>query len=941
MSFAPGTLVRARERSWVVLPESTDDLLVVRPLGAGSDETAGILLGLERVEPDEFSWPDPARAGDHLGARLLADAARIGFRSSAGPFRSFGAIAVEPRPYQLVPLLMALRLDPVRLLIADDVGIGKTIEAALVAKELLVTGQAKRMAVLCPPHLAEQWQAELAAKFHIDAELVLSSTVNRLQRACAFDESLFDVFPYTVVSTDYIKGESHRDEFLRAAPDLVVVDEAHTCATDVRGRGAAHQRHLLLRDLSADPTRHLLLVTATPHSGNEGAFRSLLGLLDRSFADLPEDDWIDERTRARLARQFVQRRRGDIKAYLDTDTPFPERKDLPEEEGSYSLSPAYRAFVDDVLAWSREAVADDSGGKHRQRVRWWSVLALLRSIASSPAAAAATLRNRAAPVATTTVEEADEVGRRSVLDQDDADDAGRPDAVPGADPDPAEEGVEKAARRRLRALADRADALGGAEDVKLAHATRLVSHLVHEGHQVVVFCRFIPTADYVAAHLRHALGAGVAVDAVTGVLPPAEREQRIEVLGAAERRVLVATDCLSEGINLQEFFDAVVHYDLPWNPTRLEQREGRVDRFNQPSPTVRVATIFGVDNVIDEIVLEVLLRKHKQIRSRLGISIPVPGSNDEFIETIFERLFTPENQQLSLFAKPVREAQQSLFEAWDQAADKEERSRSRYAQHAISTTEVATELAEARAAIGSAGDIARFVRRAVIALGGTVSGDGMSVSGDPVRLDVSGLPRAARDLLGADNDVSVGRYQPTVRPGEAYLSRTHPLVEGLASYLLDTALDDVADSPAARAGAIRTDAVTTTTTLLLVRQRFDLAVGRRADRDSQLLAEDLAVVAFEGSPRAPVWLKSAAAEALLVAVPLGNLAAEQRVNFVFRVVDQASALTKALGEQAAVRAEALAGSHRRVRRDAGTSARVTVRPHLPVDALGVFVLLPA
>ena len=112
VSFAPGALVRARGREWVVLPDSTDDLLVLRPLGGGEDETAGVLASFEPVEPAEFSWPDPDSAGDDLGARLLHDAARLGFRSSAGPFRSFGEIAVEPRPYQLVPLLMGLRLDP-------------------------------------------------------------------------------------------------------------------------------------------------------------------------------------------------------------------------------------------------------------------------------------------------------------------------------------------------------------------------------------------------------------------------------------------------------------------------------------------------------------------------------------------------------------------------------------------------------------------------------------------------------------------------------------------------------------------------------------------------------------------------------------------------------------------------------------------------------------
>src|SRR5213595_1529054 len=191
MTYAVGSLVRARGREWVVLPDSDDDLLVLRPLGGTEDEVTGIYLPLETVQSAQFDLPDPSRPGDFRSCRLLRDAVRLGFRSSAGPFRSFGSIAVEPRPYQLVPLLLALKLDPVRLLIADDVGIGKTIEACLVARELLDRGEVTRLAVLCPPHLAEQWQAELRDKFHIDAEVVLPSTVNRLERGCAVGQSLF------------------------------------------------------------------------------------------------------------------------------------------------------------------------------------------------------------------------------------------------------------------------------------------------------------------------------------------------------------------------------------------------------------------------------------------------------------------------------------------------------------------------------------------------------------------------------------------------------------------------------------------------------------------------------------------------------------------------------------------------------------------------------
>ena len=931
MTFAVGSLVRARHREWVVLPGSTDELILVRPLGGTQDEEAGILTSLEEVVPASFSLPDSRQVGDYRSARLLRDAVRLGFRSSAGPFRSFARIGVEPRPYQLVPLLMALKLDPVRLLIADDVGIGKTIEALLIARELLDRGELERLAVLCPPQLAEQWQAEMRDKFYIDAELVLPSTATRLERICRMGESLFDRYRFVVVSTDFIKSERRRDEFLRTCPKFVIVDEAHSVAHTTEKRAGRHQRHELIQALAEDKERHLVLVTATPHSGKEAAFRSLLALLNPEFINLPEDlsGSENERYRRELARFFVQRRRADIKAYMDADTPFPDRE---YSEYNYKLGAEYQRLFERVLEYARETVKLP-GESYHQRVRWWSALALLRSLASSPAAAAATLRSRAATAGAETEAEVDEIGARTVFDLVNEETAEASDIIPGSDS--AEEG--SSAQRRLLDMAHQADALMGQNDLKLQQAIKLVKDLVRDGYSPILFCRFIPTVEYVTNALRENL-RGVEVAGVTGLLPPNEREARVAQLSEAHKHVLVCTDCLSEGINLQDHFNAVVHYDLSWNPTRHEQREGRVDRYGQPSPKVKVITYYGVDNQIDGIVLNVLLRKHKTIRDSLGVSIPVPGDTSQVVQAIFEGLLLRETasftaQSLPGFESYIKPRQLDLDTRWDRAADQEKRSRTMFAQQAIKVDEVAAELQAARTAVGSGVDVARFMKDAVQMHGGVVSPNGA------VKFDLTETPRGLRESLG--KTVFSARFELPVKDEQLYLTRTHPLVESLASYVMDTALDPVEDSEARRCGAVRTSLVERRTTVLLVRFRYHLISQTERDQ-RQLLAEDSQVIAFEGAPDSAQWLSSDLAERLLTAVPDENIHPAQAAEFVQRVIDGFAHLAPYLDEVARRRGDELLEAHRRVRAASRTrGVRYTVEPQLPPDVLGIYVYLPA
>jgi len=946
MSHAIGTLVRCRGREWVVLPSQADDpdLLMLRPLGGTDDEVCGIFLPLERVEPASFDLPDPSKIGDHTSCRLLRDAVRLGFRASAGPFRSFGKIACEPRPYQLVPLMMALRLDPVRLLVADDVGIGKTIEAALVARELLDRGEADGLTVLCPPHLAEQWQKELHEKFHIDAELVLSGTVGRLERQCGIGQSLFDIFPFTIVSTDYIKSSRRRDDFLRACPRLVIVDEAHTCAAALNNRGGGrHYRHELLSRLARDKDRHIILVTATPHSGIEATFRSLLSLLDEKFAAFPDDlsGKDKENYRRQLAAHMIQRRRADIRSYLDAATPFPQRE---EKEETYKLTPEYKKLFDRVLAYVRERVKE--GGaypKYRQRVRWWAALALLRAIASSPAAAAAALRTKAAGLDTEDEQEADELGRRSVMDLETDEEGDITDTVPGADSEE-DAGDETSERRRLRELARVAEGLYGDKDAKLARLVAIIKDLLKDGFSPIVFCRFIATAEYVAKELRDRL-SNVEVDWVTGLLPPEEREQRVADLGQrkADKKkiVMVATDCLSEGINLQAHFDAVVHYDLGWSPTRHEQRDGRVDRFGQPRKLVRSVMLYGIDNQIDGIVLEVLIRKHKTIRNTLGISVPVPVNSNTVVEALFEGLLLRESQpgQL-LFEEFMRSATEELHADWTNASEREKRSRTLFAQHTLKPDEVARELLEVRNAIGAADTVSRFLKTAIQAYkGAVIERDGVTT------FDIRNSPRAIRDICGsyADENAFDAAFALPVEEGVLHLTRTHPLVEGLAAHVMDTALDPVAAGIARRCGAIYTNAVEKRTTLLLLRLRYHILTRKTTGEESQLLAEDCRLIGFRGAPDRAEWIDdSAEVEKLLDARPARNIDKAQASGFVEKVIEGFGVLRPHLETYAKKRGGEILDSHKRVREATRqTGVKYEVEPQLPVDVLGIYVFLPA
>ncbi|MDP2355080.1 MAG: DEAD/DEAH box helicase [Beijerinckiaceae bacterium] len=917
VSFAPGDLVRARGREWVALPSPREGILALRPLSGSENDTVILDPSLETlpVSAARFDLPAHAATTVQSKAALLADAMRLTLRRGAGPFRSAAQLAFEPRIYQLVPLLMALRLQVPRLLIADDVGIGKTIEAGLILRELMDRGEVDRFSVLCPPHLVEQWVGELKSRFGIEAVAVTSGSASRLERNLPLAQTLFDAYSYTVVSLDYIKAEKRREGFARACPDFVIVDEAHACVGTHKGK---QQRFELLARLACDPERRMILLTATPHSGDEDAFGRLLSLIEQSFGAMNFDD---ARYRERLARHFVQRQRIDlVSGDWDEDRAFPKHETT---ESPYRLSQPHLDFQEAVLDYCFGVVSRAGSGQREQRLAFWGTLALMRCVGSSPAAALSALRNRVS-------NESDRL-EPQIYDED-SDDEDAVDLEPGTgfDTDPA-----------LLALVRKAEELVHNADPKLTALIDALTPLTKKGANPVVFCRYLATAEHVRDGLRKAFPKLV-VEAVTGVLTPDERRDRVADMAAADdqkqnQRILVATDCLSEGINLQQLFDTVVHYDLSWNPTRHQQREGRVDRFGQPAELVRSIMMFSPDSAIDGAVLEVILRKAEEIRKATGVTVPLPDNRGPVTDALMASMMLRRGgtRQLALDLR-LDDGTKAMEARWRDASESEKKSRARFAQNSMKPHEVAPEWERVRTLLGSPQDAKGFIERAMSRFGVPLEPRKTLLVAHVHALEAALKERLAqRDLTGS---VRLAMVEPAPS-GTALLTRTHPLTATLAEALVEASLDPdtLSGLGIGRVGAWPTPAVQQMTRIALLRIRFKLTVHARKER--LLLAEEAALVALHG---AKIVASGEAARTLLNTPAAADLASSARDRFVIKAKEDLPGLLDGpLAEFVMTRAEELMQDHARLRAAAGSASRVTVEAVQPPDVIGLFVLMPS
>ncbi len=648
-----GDFIEVRGRPWLV-EALGEGVLPTARLSCIADDAQGepleILLGAEvdMVPLGLDSWSGIGSHGTDDAGALSAYLRTIQWNTATAaerdlfqaPFRA----GIRLDAYQLLPLRKALRLPRVNLLIADDVGLGKTIEAGLVMREMLLRRRIEFIVVAAPPAMTVQWQDELEAKFGLAFEIIDRERIAELRRTRGFGVNPWTTGSRFIISHRLLTEEAYAagltdvlGEFRSRA--LLVLDEAHHAAPASGGRYAVSSQFTKVMRGLAERFEHRLFLSATPHNGHSNSFSALLEILDpqrftRGVEVRPKD----------LEPVMVRRLKADLRRLGEA---FPERvvekvviNGLPVGTPEINLDRGLAAYGEMRAA---RLSAQSGGGGAMARLAF---VGLQQRLLSSVAAFARTLKVHRATLKKLAEGETEAgrfdaaAGYTETLDADDAAETGT--ERDETDDDEAAEAATRAGT--VEARADQLRAELAAVDAMLAvaepAATRpdarvkwltgwiraeMLTGTTWNRRRLIVFTEYEDTRRYLERRLREAIGdtdrAEERILVFSGATGQDAREAVKRAFNAdpdtAPVRVLICTDAAREGINLQFHCADLVHFDLPWNPSRLEQRNGRIDRKLQPAKSVTCRYFVYAQREAD-IVLDALVRKTETIRSELG-----------------------------------------------------------------------------------------------------------------------------------------------------------------------------------------------------------------------------------------------------------------------------------------------------------------------------------
>ncbi len=585
-----------------------------------SEETGARLTALSPPDDVEFVPGMPPsldrRALSPFGVWQLRHEL-IELTTSWGDLAAVRAGRVQLEPYQLVPVSRILKGSHRSLLIADDVGLGKTIEAGLCILELMARGVGQRVLLVVPPGLIDQWLEEMHRRFGLAFKSIAdSAALDQAQTELAEGLSPWTFHDRIITSTEYLKRVGVYDAALRCPWDIIVVDEAHYLAESGSPANPYTTRRTRLGTELRKATRSLLLLTATPHNGYRHSFRSLLELVEPTDAAL---EGSEATVRGRVQRSMVRRLKRQITRAAPDGARVPafvprapvERLDV------HCASDAEREVFRLVAEYCGRTMEAAAGSDQRDLVSFAMQIVKKRML-SSRLALVRTIENRLDALSMATDEpepnraELRELEADLPLPEEQAERIALRVLRSAVSRDVRGRNGEK---RRLREIQRALARLGDSPDPKM---TRLLAHLRQTvfdepDEKAIVFTEYRDTLEA----LREALTVDPVFEQrvveLTGGLTARQRRDRIAAFAASECRVLLATDAASEGLNLQHHCRRLYHLELPWNPNRLEQRNGRIDRYGQRR-TPQIAYLFYADSPEDR-VLDRLVARISQMQN--------------------------------------------------------------------------------------------------------------------------------------------------------------------------------------------------------------------------------------------------------------------------------------------------------------------------------------
>ena len=746
--------------------------------------------------------------GDGGMLRLVSEAYRIRLAYLFDPYLALHTSQVEPLPHQITAVYgEMLARQPLRFLLADDPGAGKTIMAGLLIKELLVRGDLHRCMVVAPGNLVEQWQDELYRKFQLPFEILTNDKLESARTGNWFQEN-----PLVICRLDKLS----RDESVQAKLsvtdwDLVVCDEAHKMSASFFSGEVKETKRYKLGRLLSGITRHFLLLTATPHNGKEEDFQLFMALIDGDRFEGRFRDGVHVTDASDLMRRLVK----EQMLKFDGHPLFPERLAYTVR---YKLSDLEAQLYERVTNYVRDEFnrADALDNEGRKGTVGFALTILQRRLASSPEAIYQSLRRRKERLEKRLREEkllkrgADaRIETPSDLPGLTSDDVEDLDDAPDAEVEQTEDRVVDQATA-ASTIAELEAEIAILDDLqKLAYKVRHsgtdkkweeLSNLLQsntemfdaQGHRLklVVFTEHRDTLNYLAEQIRKVLGRPEALVTIHGAMGREERRNAQESFTQDKQvQILVATDAAGEGINLQRAH-LMVNYDLPWNPNRLEQRFGRIHRIGQ-TEVCHLWNLVAEETREGDVFVRLFEKLEEQRRTLGGGVFDILGKmfRDQSLRQLLIEAIRYGNRP---------EVRARLFTTVDNLADQkrcrellEERALARDSMSASRVREIREEMERAEARRLQPHFISSFFLEAFRLLGGSIH------EREPKRYEISHVPALIRnrDRIIGTGEAVLSRYEritferelinPMGQVLAEFICPGHPLLDATIDLILE------------------------------------------------------------------------------------------------------------------------------------------------------------